>query len=618
MKRKISLFCGGRGSASIIKYLCSKKNIELTLLINAYDDGKSTGVLRKEIPNLLGPSDFRKNFSYLINYFSEEQRFLKKIFEFRITKNINAKKLYNSLYDALNNNKYNSNYIPKEIKNIDSQIKKEIINYTITSTKYLLNSNLNLNDFSFGNLVFAGIFLSKDRNFNLAIKKFSEFINSNVKIINISNNSDRWLISINKKNKIIKNEDKLVNYKQKIPIKKLFLLNKNDKDFFINNFHKTSNQKKLIFLKNKNSIPKINPEAKKIILNSDCIIYGPGTQYSSLFPSYLIANKYIKQSKSKKIMVMNLEKDNDIYSLKTKDILSEAINYLNSNNKPDQAINQVLIDNNCKFNNLSNSYKKIKIEQLELKNNFNKKIHSGKKIYDKIFFKEKNKKLLIFINLNKKNFLIKDYIDQIFNQNWKNVCDQIFIIINNNSNKENLKISNIKFTKIKSEFPEIKVYNTWVKRKEFDYLVTISGDGFYDLDKISDQIKLSRESNCGLVIGSRNQSRSQHFENIEKIYGQSKILYILSKFSEFFFIIIYFLKLKYFILDPNSGYRIYFKENINHTKNFKYPSSILKSFSIHKTEIFELPVNYYVKRNISEKILRFKQALINIKGLFFD
>lgn len=618
MKKKISLFCGGRGSSSIIKYLSTKKNIELSLLINAYDDGKSTGVLRKEIPNLLGPSDFRKNFSYLINYFSEEQRYLKKIFEFRITKNINAKKLYEILDKALSNNDFNSNYIPREIKNIDNKIKKKIIKYTIISTKYLLNSNLNLNDFSFGNLVFSGIFLSTNQNFNLTIKKFSQFINSNVKIINISNNSDKWLISINKQNRIIKNEEELVNYKQKIPIKKLFLLDKNDKDFFIKNFNKISNNNKLIFLRNKNSIPKINPEAKKIILNSDYIIYGPGTQYSSLFPSYLIANKYIKKSNAKKIMVMNLEKDNDIFSLKTKNILSEAISYLNSNNKPSQVINQVLIDNDCNFNNLKNTYKRIKIEKLELKNNLNKKIHSGKKIFDKIFFKEKNKKLLIFINLNKKNLSTNDYIDQIFNQNWKSVCDQFYIIINNGFEKKNLKIPNIKYTNIKSEFPEMKIYNSWFKKKEFDYLVTISGDGFYDLSQISDQIKLSRESNCGLVIGSRNQSRSQHFENIEKIYGQNKILYILSKFSEFFFIIIYFLKLKYFLLDPNSGYRIYFRENINNTTNFKYPSSILKSFSIYKTEIFELPVNYYVKRNISEKILRFKQALINIKGLFFD
>ena len=67
-KNKSYPVCGGSGSESIIKYFLIK-NIELTLIVNACDDGKSTGQLRKIIPDLLGPSDFRKNFSYLINVF---------------------------------------------------------------------------------------------------------------------------------------------------------------------------------------------------------------------------------------------------------------------------------------------------------------------------------------------------------------------------------------------------------------------------------------------------------------------------------------------------------------------------------------------------------------------
>ena len=47
-KTKVTLFCGGSGSESIIKYFSNQKNIELTLIVNAYDDGKSTGQLRKK------------------------------------------------------------------------------------------------------------------------------------------------------------------------------------------------------------------------------------------------------------------------------------------------------------------------------------------------------------------------------------------------------------------------------------------------------------------------------------------------------------------------------------------------------------------------------------------
>ena len=45
--------------------------------------------------------------------------------------------------------------------------------------------------------------------------------------------------------------------------------------------------------------------------------------------------------------------------------------------------------------------------------------------------------------------------------------------------------------------------------------------------------------NCGLLIGSRNQNRTQHFENIKNLYRNNKILYLMSKISEFFYIFLY-------------------------------------------------------------------------------
>ena len=38
---KITIFNGGRGASSIINNLLSKKDIEITSIVNAYDDGKS-------------------------------------------------------------------------------------------------------------------------------------------------------------------------------------------------------------------------------------------------------------------------------------------------------------------------------------------------------------------------------------------------------------------------------------------------------------------------------------------------------------------------------------------------------------------------------------------------
>src|SRR6202051_2055924 len=84
MAVKVAVFCGGRGSATIIRGPLQTAEIQLALLVNAYDDGLSTGALRNFIPGMLGPSDFRKNFSYLLDLYSDEQYALKSLVEFRM------------------------------------------------------------------------------------------------------------------------------------------------------------------------------------------------------------------------------------------------------------------------------------------------------------------------------------------------------------------------------------------------------------------------------------------------------------------------------------------------------------------------------------------------------
>ena len=62
----ITLISGGSGSENIQRGLYKiNKNINLNIIINGYDDGKSTGILRKLFKNSLGISDFRKNQIYL-------------------------------------------------------------------------------------------------------------------------------------------------------------------------------------------------------------------------------------------------------------------------------------------------------------------------------------------------------------------------------------------------------------------------------------------------------------------------------------------------------------------------------------------------------------------------
>ena len=61
---KIVLFCGGSGSEQLQKGIWKLFGdvVQLSLIINGYDDGKSSGIVRKCFHDaILGPSDLRKN-----------------------------------------------------------------------------------------------------------------------------------------------------------------------------------------------------------------------------------------------------------------------------------------------------------------------------------------------------------------------------------------------------------------------------------------------------------------------------------------------------------------------------------------------------------------------------
>ena len=57
--------------------------VEFHLIINGYDDGKSTGILRELIPNMLGPSDFRKNCLNIIDKTNISKRIFSRVLDYR-------------------------------------------------------------------------------------------------------------------------------------------------------------------------------------------------------------------------------------------------------------------------------------------------------------------------------------------------------------------------------------------------------------------------------------------------------------------------------------------------------------------------------------------------------
>ena len=90
----VVVFTGGRGTETISKSFTQHKQIRLTLLVNGYDDGLSTGKIRKFIPGIPGPSDFRKNLVHLTPRNEQCYVALAELLEFRFSKDIKYQNLH--------------------------------------------------------------------------------------------------------------------------------------------------------------------------------------------------------------------------------------------------------------------------------------------------------------------------------------------------------------------------------------------------------------------------------------------------------------------------------------------------------------------------------------------
>jgi len=89
-------FNGGRGAKTLISGFLKRKGIYYTSIVNAYDDGKSTGNIRSFF-RMLGPSDIRKVQEALIPEDLEDYEAIMHLFNFRYEEKISRDNILEDL-----------------------------------------------------------------------------------------------------------------------------------------------------------------------------------------------------------------------------------------------------------------------------------------------------------------------------------------------------------------------------------------------------------------------------------------------------------------------------------------------------------------------------------------
>lgn len=346
--KNILIISGGTGSIALQQGLMKKYNpdsYKLDIIINAYDNGKSTGACRQVFDNdILGPSDLRKNqltqFSNLYaleiaNTNSWHYKIL-ELFELRISKSTPMEYYYEAI-KTLGNYK-------KILSKEDYNMLLMLINYFFfEGDKKIFRCNIDkidFYDFSISNIFYASLAAM----YNNKLSKAGEIMAKMLKIknnVHLISDVNLYLKAITEKNNKIEDEGEIV-----------FWSNKNDKIVEILLEDKYGNK----------VIPKVDEGLERsinmdLINKADIIIFSSGTQWSSLIPTYVHKGFYeaIRDSNAKKYLVMNNCEDYDMVGVNAEALCQLLKSYL-----PMEKI-KVVLNKNAEYNMsfLSDSFSQI-------------------------------------------------------------------------------------------------------------------------------------------------------------------------------------------------------------------------------------------------------------------
>ncbi|MBQ6126558.1 MAG: YvcK family protein [Erysipelotrichaceae bacterium] len=340
---KIVLFCGGSGGKALqggFDSLFGYGNYQLNAIINAYDNGKSTGVCRRIFDSdILGPSDLRKNqlTQYRLKYKNElkdpgsrESR-LYELFELRMDGS-GYQDYYGKAMDLIDG----ADYLEEKEKELFRSWTDHFF-YVDKDHKELRKGieEIRFKDFSLSNIFYASCASLNGNSLEKAGERISELLDIEYRVHMISD-INLFLYNRTESGYLITDEGELVAWNNpNDKVTEAILKKKDGTDY----------------------LPKVGEESffdiESVIKEADLMIFSSGTQWSSLIPTYMHEgfNELIRSCKAKKYLVMNNKEDLDCKGVGAEDLLQIIERYLDLtdikivlNDNADSSMNHVSLD----------------------------------------------------------------------------------------------------------------------------------------------------------------------------------------------------------------------------------------------------------------------------------
>ena len=224
------VFSGGRGAGALIERLLADRRVEVSIVINGYDDGASTGEVRRFLGDALGPSDFRKNAGRAARALATATDALIDLLDCRLPTSCPpdpAEQLADVI--ASGAGPAPATAIVAASRRLDAADRAGVVRAITAFEEERRRSGRSFafGDCAVGNIVFAGLYLLAGRDFNGAVGAYTALLGLPVGLIeNVTDGTNAHLAALDADGALLSTEAAIVDARRRNLIRSIFLLDR--------------------------------------------------------------------------------------------------------------------------------------------------------------------------------------------------------------------------------------------------------------------------------------------------------------------------------------------------------------------------------------------------------
>lgn len=332
---------GGRGAATLIPALLAQDGLRVTSVVNAYDDGKSTGEIRKFF-GMLGPSDIRKVQELMLRKQDPDYAANLHLFRYRYPVECDRAVVLQELAEFADGKRDDLTGVVIAAPSVRDALKTFVRKFLdgLAIIEKVVPERLSFADCSIMNCIYAGAFLHFRRNIEQATLFISRLFKLRGTVLPNAI-EDKKLVALREDGEMLYSEAEIVELRSNVRIERIYLVDQVPER---TRFEPLSVDDKRAYLDRHHSFVEVGPQVRLALQQADLIIYSAGTQHSSLYPTYLttgLARTIADNRGAFKVFVTNIGADYETPSYVASDYLRGAFRYLNLADERDYALDEL-------------------------------------------------------------------------------------------------------------------------------------------------------------------------------------------------------------------------------------------------------------------------------------